>query len=129
MSGNKGPAPGFINHPEHIVRVTPSDSRWVVCANDVVLADSVGAKVVDETGYRRVVYFPASDVSTDLLAMTEDRTTCPFKGEARYFVQRDFDSDHVIAWTYPLVFDEIALLEGHIAFYNDRIELQQKINN
>jgi uncharacterized protein (DUF427 family) len=126
MSTSRGPAPGFINHPDHVVRISSADSRWLVRANNVVLADSLKAKVVEETGYGRVIYFPAEDVSTELLASTEDRTTCPFKGEARYFVQSGFSGGQPIAWTYPSVYDEVASLKDHIAFYTDRIELRQK---
>ena len=86
MSANKGPAPGFINHPDHAVRIASSTHRWTVHDGDVVLADSHKTLIVEETGYERVIYFPPEDVSTERLVQTEDRSTCPFKGEARYFV-------------------------------------------
>ena len=125
MSTNKGPAPGFINHPEHVVRITSSGHRWTVRDGDAVLADSRRTLVVEETGYERVIYFPLEDVSTERLIQTEDRSTCPFKGEARYFVRAVAKNGQPLAWIYPSVFDEVAPIKGYIAFYEDRIELQE----
>lgn len=126
MSTKKGPAPGFINHPEHVVRIASASSRWTVRDGNVVLADSRLALVVEETGYERVIYFPPEDVSTQLLHETEDRTICPFKGEARYFVRVATNNTQPIAWSYPSVFDEVAPIKGYIAFYEDRIQLREK---
>ena len=126
MSTNKGPAPGFINHPEHVVRIESTEKRWTVRDGDVVLADSHKTLIVEETGYERVIYFPPEDVSTERLVQTEDRSTCPFKGEARYFVNNVAKNSQPLAWTYPSVFDEVAPIKGYIAFYEDRVELQEK---
>lgn len=125
MSTNKGPAPGFINHPDHVVRIESADNRWTVRYADEVLADSGSALVVEETGYERVIYFPPENVSTGLLQQTEDRTTCPFKGEARYFLHIADKTTRPIAWSYPSVFDEVAPIRGYIAFYENRVELHE----
>ncbi len=126
MSTNKGPAPGFINHPEHVVRIASADKRWSVRDGDVVLANSRRTLVVEETGYERVIYFPLEDVSTERLIQTEHRTTCPFKGEAHYFVHATAENGQPLAWTYPSVYDEVAPIKGYIAFYEDRIELREE---
>ncbi len=126
MNTNKGPAPGFINHPDHVVQIVPSDHRWTVRDGDVVLAVSRRALVVAETGYERVIYFPPEDVSLERLIQTEHRTTCPFKGEARYMVHAVAENSQPLAWTYPSVYDEVAPIKGYIAFYEDRVELQEK---
>ena len=122
----KGPAPGFINHPEHHVRIASSDQHWIVRDGQVVLAESHRALVVEETGYERVIYFPPEDVSAQQLVQTDDRSTCPFKGEARYYVSRVAQHDQPVAWSYPSVFDEVAPIKGYIAFYEDRVNLQEK---
>ncbi len=126
MSTNKGPAPGFINHPEHVVRIAPGDQRWTVRDGDVVLADSHRTRLVEETGYERVIYFPPEDVSLERLIQNDDRTTCPFKGEARYFVHAAAKNGQPLAWTYPSVYDEVASIQGYIAFYEDRVELREE---
>lgn len=119
----KGPAPGFINHPDHRVRILPSDQLWIVLDGDTVLAQSRRALVVEETGYERVIYFPPTDVSMQRLIQTDDRSTCPFKGEARYFVHAMNVNTQPIAWTYPSVYDEVASIQGYIAFYEDRVNM------
>ncbi len=126
MSTNKGSAPGFINHPGHVVRIASAEHRWTVRDGDVVLADSHRTLVVEETGYEPVIYFPPEDVSSERLIQTEDRSTCPFKGEARYFVHAATDDSQPIAWIYPSVFDEVAPIKGYIAFYEDRVELHEE---
>ncbi len=128
MSTNKGPAPGFINHPDHVVRIESTEKRWTVRDGDIVLADSRRTLVVEETGYSRVIYFPPEDVSTERLIQTEHRTTCPFKGEARYFIHAVAKNSQPLAWTYPSVFDEVAPIKGYIAFYENRVELQEESN-
>jgi len=120
-----GPAPGFVKHPDHQVRITPSGQHWIVRDGDTVLAQSGRALVVEETAYDRVIYFPPEDVSMQRLSQTDDRSTCPFKGEARYFAHAKTDSKQAIAWTYPSVYDEVALIQGYIAFYQDRVNLQE----
>lgn len=126
MSTNKGPAPGFINHPEHVVRIAPADKRWTVRDGDIVLADSRRALVVAETGYERVIYFPPEDVSLERLIEIDHRTTCPFKGEARYFVHAVAKNGQPLAWIYPSVYDEVAPIQSYIAFYEDRVELREE---
>jgi uncharacterized protein (DUF427 family) len=127
MKSNKGPAPGCINDPTHAVRITASDQHWTVRLGDLVLADSARTQVLTETGYEPVIYFPSADVRMDHLIQTEDRTTCPFKGEARYFVTTAAEDGRPIAWIYPSVFDEVMPVKGHVAFYENRVELQQEI--
>ncbi len=121
-----GPAPGFINHPDHQVRITSSAQHWIVRDGDTVLAQSRRALALEETGYERVIYFPPEDVSMQRLTQTDHRSTCPFKGEARYFVHAVGENKQAIAWSYPSVYDEVALIQGHIAFYEDQVNLQEQ---
>jgi len=123
MTTAKGPAPGFVNHPQHVVRILPSDHRWIVRVGGAVVASSRRALVLEESGYEPVVYFPSDDVVADWLTPIDRLTTCPFKGEAHYFTDRDAATDEPVAWTYPSVYDEVSDIAGHIAFYNERAEV------
>ena len=127
MKTNKGPAPGFIDNTDHVVEITGSDQCWTVRLGDLVLADSTRAQVLKETGFESVIYFPSEDVSMSHLIHTDDRTTCPFKSEARYFVNAAAEGGRPIAWTYPSVFDEAAPIKGHVAFFDDRVELRREL--
>jgi uncharacterized protein (DUF427 family) len=125
MKSNKGPAPGSIDYPDHVVRITASEQRWKAYLGDLLLADSDRTQVLKETGFEPVVYFPAADVSMNQLIASDDRSNCPFKGEARYFTSTVANDRRAVAWTYPAVFDEVATIKGHIAFHKDRVELRQ----
>ena len=127
MNTNKGPAPGLIDHPPHAVQITASDQRWTAQLGELVLASSTQTQVLKETGFEPVVYFPAEDVSMSHLVQTEDRSTCPFKGEARYFVNATAEDGRPIAWSYDAVFNEAVRIKGHVAFYSDRVELLQEM--
>lgn len=127
MNTNKGPAPGLIDHPSHAVQITASDRRWTAQLGELVLATSTRTQVLKETGYEPVIYFPAEDVSMSHLTQTEDRSTCPFKGEARYYVSATAEDGRPIAWSYDAVFDAAARIKGHVAFYDDRVNLHQEL--
>lgn len=126
MTSNKGPAPGFVNHPDHTVRISTNVKRWTAIAGDVVLASSKRALLLEESGYERVIYFPPEDVAAEHLIPIERLTTCPFKGEAHYFASPDAMAEPPVAWTYPSVYNEVAAIAGYIAFDEDRVELVEE---
>lgn len=101
----------------------PDRLRTSVCG--IVIADSTGAKVLREEGYPPVFYFPADDVRLDeFMTATDHRTTCPFKGEARYWTFRLGDQvAENIAWSYPDPIPACDAIRGHIAFYWDRMDV------
>ena len=123
MTKTNGPAPGFVSHPNHSIRISKSDRKWTVLSGKTVLASSNRALELQEASYESVIYFPREDVSLDLMQPSSDRTTCPFKGEASYFSAPDAGTGSPIAWTYPAVYDEVSAIAGFIAFYTDRVEL------
>ena len=125
MTASEGPAPGFIDDVAHTVRISASENRWIVRLGNWVLADSTQTQILTETGFEPVIYFPPADVAMNQLVRTADRTTCPFKGEAQYYLNAASEDKRAIAWSYPSVFDEVAAIKGHIAFYEKRVELYQ----
>jgi uncharacterized protein (DUF427 family) len=92
-----------------------------VAVDGVRVADSTGVLALDEDGYDRVLYFPPEDVATEKLAASGTQTTCPFKGEARYYAKDGED----VAWTYPAVYDEVAPIAGYVAFYPRRADIEK----
>jgi len=123
MSKLRGPSPGAKRHPNHAVRVTENPGRFAVAVNGRTVAESSATITVDETGYDRVIYFPPQDVRKSLLRESDSRTTCPFKGEANYLAAEINGEARDVAWFYPTVYEEVALIEGYVAFYADRVEL------
>ena len=119
----RGPAPGFKNHPDHLIEIAPASARWQARIGDEVLADSAGALILQEANYPPVVYFPREDVSLTRLVETDSKTTCPFKGQAAYFAVSGARDD--IAWTYPDTYDEVAEIEGFVAFYANKVNVAE----
>ncbi len=116
-----GPSRGAARAPEHRIRIAEAPGRWKVAVDGVRVADSTGVLALDEDGYDRVLYFPPEDVATEKLAASGTQTTCPFKGEARYYAKDGED----VAWTYPAVYDEVAPIAGYVAFYPRRADIEK----
>ncbi len=126
MSKSLGPSPGALRHPEHEIRVVENPGRWTVDLNGDRVADSRATLALDESGYPQRIYFPTADVQTDMFDESDSRTTCPFKGQARYLAA-DVDGElKDIAWFYPDVYDEVAKIADYIAFYPDRVTLRSE---
>lgn len=66
-----GPAPGFIDSPNHRVDVESFPHRVRVTVGDEVVADSANALLMLETNHKPVYYFPRTDLRMDLLARTD----------------------------------------------------------
>jgi uncharacterized protein (DUF427 family) len=103
--------------PDHKVEYEVSPKRVHVRVGDAVVADSTRVLLVRETGYPPVYYFPREDVHMELLQPSEQRTTCPYKGEASYFgVQGGDGVRENAAWSYESPDPSVAGLAGYIAF-------------
>jgi uncharacterized protein (DUF427 family) len=87
------------------------------------IADTTHAKLLHETGHLPVYYIPQEDVRSDVLVPSDKRTTCPHKGEARYWslqVGERLEPDAV--WSYPEPLEPAAFLVGHLAFYWNKVD-------
>ena len=123
MANTLGPSPGAIKHPDYRLDISSNNGRWTVVVNGSQIADSDATLVLKEANYKQVIYFPIQDVRTQQLLESSSRTTCPFKGDARYLAADISGEIQDVAWFYPAVYDEVAAIEGYVAFYTDRVEL------
>ena len=99
----------------------PRRMRGVFGGETVV--DSRHAKLLHEHGKLPVLYFPEDEVSTDLLAPTEHRTHCPWKGDASHWsVVVDGRVAENAAWSYPTPLPDAPPLAGYVALYWDRLD-------
>ncbi len=104
-------------HDGFRVTVGPSPQRIKAVFNGETVADSTRALVMNETRLPHVFYFPREDVRMDLLTRTDQRTNCPFKGNASYWsLQVDGSSAPDVAWSYEDTFDEASTVNDYIAF-------------
>lgn len=107
----------------HPITIVPHEGRVRVSFNGVVIADSTHALALQESTYKPVVYIPRADARMDLVTRTEQRTHCPYKGDASYYALRVGDriSDNAM-WSYEQPYPAVGAIAGHFAFYPDRVD-------
>lgn len=63
-------------------------------------------------------YFPPESVRWDLIRPSPTRSTCPWKGEARYWsLDSAGPSGADVAWEYPTPSPAAREIAGHVAFW------------
>jgi uncharacterized protein (DUF427 family) len=117
--------------PDHPITVDPLASHVVVRRGSTVIGESDRALELREAAYPPVFYIPLEDIDQRHLRSNELHTWCPYKGEASYYdiVETDAggtgdvsDADLTAAvWYYDHPFPAVAGIEGHVAFYADRV--------
>jgi len=112
-----------IPGPDHPITIQPSLDRVQVKLNGETIADSTRALTLREANYPPVQYIPKGDVRMDLLASTQHKTHCPYKGDASYFTIKvgDRTAENAV-WCYERPYEAVADIAGHVAFYPDRVD-------
>lgn len=119
------PAGGALNvelpdQPAHFLYLHDVDSRIRGDLDGVTVADTVGGRMLHETGLLPRWYLPRADVREDLLEPSATVTHCPFKGDARYWHLRL--GDRVVEdafWEYPAPLPGCPDLRGLLSPYLD----------
>jgi uncharacterized protein (DUF427 family) len=112
-----------IPGPEHMITVEPYKGRVVVTVAGKVVADTRDAVVLFEMRHDPVYYIPRGDAGMDGFERTSHSSYCSYKGEAAYYSIPVGGERSVNAiWTYEDPFEAVALIEGRLAFYDDRVD-------
>lgn len=110
--------------PGHQITITPGAQRVVVSADGTVIADSTEALFLDETGLPTRYYVPREHVVVPLQP-SEQRTNCPFKGDASYWsAQVHGRVLEDIAWSYEDPIPERVEIKGRVAFFAERLDVE-----
>lgn len=116
----------LVPGPDHPITIQPADKRITVRAGDRVIADSANALTLQEASYPPVRYVPLADVDQSLLKRTGTATYCPYKGDASYHTVVTPDGEITDAvWTYEEPYPAVAAIGGHVAFYPDRVTIEE----
>ncbi|MDT0277944.1 DUF427 domain-containing protein [Blastococcus goldschmidtiae] len=109
--------------PPHALYLHPVGERIRGVLGGRTVVDTTGAVLLHETGLLPRWYLPETDVAPGLLQPSDTRTTCPFKGEARYW-HLDVDGSRVddAAWSYPDPVAGCPPLAGLVSFYLERLD-------
>jgi uncharacterized protein (DUF427 family) len=116
---------GHPRDPYSRIDVYPTTRRVRVLLDGEMLADSVRAKVLFESGLPPRYYFPPDDVNLDLLVPSPTRTRCAYKGSASYWhalVRGTLHDD--LAWAYREPQHDAEPVRDMIAFFNERADVE-----
>ena len=112
-----------IPGPDHPITIEPNTKRVVVTVGGKVIADTVAALTLRESHDPAVQYIPRADVDMAALARSATYSYCPYKGDAAYFSIPAGGARATDAiWTYEAAYDAVSAIQGHLAFYPDRVD-------
>lgn len=107
------------------VEVLDSSRNVRVRAGGEVVAETGRPRLLFETGLPVRYYVPEEDVRTELLAPSETRTQCPYKGTASYrSVVTDGGRVEDAAFLYPEPLPEAGKVAGHLCFLGEGVEVE-----
>jgi uncharacterized protein (DUF427 family) len=106
------------------IDILPSSRHVRIEVDGVTVAESSNPTLLFETGLPVRYYLPKTHVRLDLLTHTGSESHCPYKGQAEYWSVRTGDKVHEdIAWSYPTPLPESLGVAGHIAFYDEKVDV------
>lgn len=112
--------------PDHPITITANPRRVRVSAGGVVIAESIDALTLKEASYPGVNYLPRKDSNMALLQRSERVTHCPYKGDANYFsINAGGKTIADAIWTYEAPFPAMAEISGYLAFYPDKVKIEE----
>jgi uncharacterized protein (DUF427 family) len=80
---------------------------------DTILAESDAIQLVEGN-----VYFPPGSVKREYFTESQTQSTCPWKGQARYYhINVNDEKNPDAAWTYPEPKKAASHIKGHFAFW------------
>lgn len=114
-----------IPGPDHPITIAPHPKHVVVTIAGRTIADTHDALALREADYPIVLYIPRKDVNMALLARSTHTTHCPYKGDASYFSLPNIPHGENAIWTYEEPYLPAAAIKEHLAFYPDRVTIEQ----
>lgn len=115
-----------IPGPDHPITIAPNRKRIRVSVGQTVIADTTRALTLKEATYPAVQYIPRADASMAHLVRTDRVTHCPYKGDANYYSIKA--GDQLIGnsiWTYETPYPAMAEIAGYLAFYPDKVTIEE----
>ena len=108
------------------VKTRTAPGTWVVRAGGAVLGETQNAVELTEGSHAPVIYFPRDDIAMAFLDKSTKTTHCPHKGDASYYtIEAKSGPITDAAWSYETPKDGLKAIAGHLAFYTDRVTVEQ----
>ncbi len=107
---------------DHPITVSPLPEALEVQFHGVTVARTEHALTLKEAHYPEVYYIPRTNIIPAHFRRTAHSSYCPYKGQASYFslVAGEQVSENAV-WSYEKPYPAVAGIEGHVAFYPDRV--------
>jgi uncharacterized protein (DUF427 family) len=115
-----------IPGPEHPITIAPTPKQVRVSVGGEVIAETTRALTLKEASYPAVLYIPREDADPSKLQRTAHSTYCPYKGDANYFsiVAGGKTLENAI-WTYEEPYNSVKEIAGYLAFYPDKVRIEE----
>lgn len=115
-----------IPGPDHPITVAPNPKRIRISVGGDVIAETSRALTLKEANYPAVQYIPREDAVPSKLQRTQHTTYCPYKGDASYFsIASGGKVLENAIWTYETPYDAVKNIAGHLAFYPDKVTIEE----
>jgi uncharacterized protein (DUF427 family) len=116
-----------IPGPDHPITIKPNPNRIVVSVAGRVIVDTKDALTLAEAGYAPVQYIPRKDADMTLVVRTDHSTYCPYKGDCAYFsIPLGGERTTNAVWTYESPYSAVASIKNYLAFYPDRVRIEER---
>lgn len=103
-----------------------ADGTFVLRAGGAVIGESARALELVEGDYPPVIYFPREDLGMAFLERSDTSSVCPHKGQASYFdISTSAGVIRDAGWSYETPLEGAERIAGHIAFYADKVTVEQ----
>ena len=108
------------------IKIRPAQGTWVVRAGGAVIGESTRALELTEGDYPPVIYFPRDDVAMAFLDKSDTTSHCPYKGDANYYsIISKSGAIRDAVWSYETPRKGVEEIAGHLAFYRDRVTVEE----
>ena len=124
FSMNESRRPILEQLPDYSIEITRSQHHITVRSDNIVLAESDEALLLQETRHEDIFYLPRRDVNLSLLRPTDLSTYCPFKGHACYWRLNETQINFV--WSYEDPYPEVEAIRSYLSFYTDKVLVETK---
>ncbi|MGH3090086.1 MAG: DUF427 domain-containing protein [Rubrobacteraceae bacterium] len=116
---------GHPHDPYHRVDVLQSSRRVKVKVDGETIAETTRPKMLFETNLPPRYYVPPEDIRTDLLAPSETKTVCPYKGVASHWsIKVSGERTEDAVWSYPEPLPEAERVKDHFCFYEGKASVE-----
>ena len=118
----------WTSYPGYVIDIVPLAGIGRARVGDSLVAESDQCLLVRESDHLDQLYFPRACLDDALLTGSDHHTVCPFKGQAAYHgLLVDGTALDDAVWYYPEPMEEVAGLDGYVAFGDPAVDVTASV--